>query len=99
VGWYSVRCVFQWSAGVYEERILLWEAGDFDEAIELAESEAREYAHGIIGGRYLGLAQSFEIGHTRPNGGDELYSLVRTSELDVENYVSRFFDSGGEHTQ
>jgi hypothetical protein len=44
-GWFSVRCLFATDAaapGAYEERITLWRAPGFDEAIELAEAEARE---------------------------------------------------------
>jgi hypothetical protein len=47
--WFAVRCLFEWSGlgsmkrRVYEERITLWRAPDFDEAIERAETEAGEY--------------------------------------------------------
>ena len=38
MGWYSVRCVFQHGAGgPYEERITVWEADGFDDAIERAD--------------------------------------------------------------
>lgn len=48
LGWYSVRCVFRcrtrrrWR--IYEERINVWCAHSFEEAISKAEAEAAEYA-------------------------------------------------------
>lgn len=96
--WYSVRCIFEWSPTVYEERVLLWEAASIDEAIGLAEAEAHEYAQTVLGGRYLGLAQAYEIGERRPGSGDEVYSLIRTSDEDPESYLTRFFDTGTERS-
>ncbi len=53
MAWFSVRCIFRHddhahidSRYVYEERIILIVAKDFDEAIEKAEREAGEYCSG-----------------------------------------------------
>ena len=98
--WYAVRCVFHfpWGdpPGVYEERITLWKADSFDEAIERAEIEAAEYiADGE--GRYVGLAQSFHLAAGESvNDGAEVFSLMRDSTLDGDEYVDRFFDTGAE---
>jgi hypothetical protein len=94
MGWYSVRCVFTLGDGMFEERITLWQAGSPDEAIALAEAEATEYAHGV--GRFLGLAQSFEM-FDEPRPGAEVYSLIRTSDLNEDEYLTAFFDTGSEH--
>jgi hypothetical protein len=57
VPWFAVRCIFAIGRGdddevhTYEERITLWRASHFDEAIALAEAEATEYATAIEGGR------------------------------------------------
>ncbi len=75
MGWYSVRCVFAVGDGMFEERITVWQAASADDAIALAEGEATKYADGI--GRYLGLAQSFEMSD-EPRIGAEIYSLIRT---------------------
>ncbi len=98
--WYAVRCLFHfpWGdpPGVYEERITLWKAGSFDEAIERAETEAAEYvADGD--GSYVGLAQSFHlaVGET-VNDGDEVFSLMRDSSLDGAEYIDQFFSTGAE---
>lgn len=79
---------------MFEERITVWQAASDDEAIASAECEAAEYADGI--GRYLGLAQSFEMSD-EPGIGAEVYSLIRTSDLTEEEYVTAFFDTGSEH--
>jgi hypothetical protein len=97
-GWFSVRCVFQCgdeAAAMYEERITLWRAANFEEAVALAEAEAADYAE-TLGYRYLGLAQAYQladdIGH-----GAEVYSLIRDSHLGAEEYLTGFFDTGLEH--
>lgn len=94
MGWYSVRCVFAVGDGMFEERLTVWQAASDDEAIALAEVEATEYADGI--GRYLGLAQSFEMSD-EPRSGSEVYSLIRTSDLTGDEYLTAFFDTGSEH--
>ena len=97
--WYSVRCVFRDrdSARLVEERITLWQAGSFDEAIEHAEREAKEYASGL-NLRYLGLAQAFKLSQ-EPGAGAEMFSLMRESDLSDEAYLTTFFDTGTERQQ
>jgi len=100
--WYAVRCVFRLDDGgptsTYEERITLWRAPSADEAIEMAEAEAVGYAEALEHAEYTGFAQSFNlfvgdaVGH-----GDEVFSLMRDSELDTEDYLDAFFDTGAEH--
>ena len=94
VAWFSVRCLFDIREGMYEERITIWHAESADHAIELAEVDAEDYADGI--GRYLGLAQSFEM-YAEPRAGVEIFSLIRTSTLDQDEYLARFFSTGSEH--
>src|SRR5580704_1024093 len=65
--WFGVRLISGMldhgrPISTYEERITLWRADSIEEAIELAEREADEYAssldeHPTI--EYLGLAQAF----------------------------------------
>ena len=62
--WFAVRCVFdvdhpEGTPYLYEERITLWRASSFDEAIALAEEEANNvYADDDC--QYTGLAQAYE---------------------------------------
>ena len=48
MGWYGVRHVIKWDDRVengnsYEERVTLWRADSFDDAIRRAETEAAEH--------------------------------------------------------
>jgi hypothetical protein len=101
--WYAVRCVLRkgwpprFAGRAYEERITLWQAGSFDEAIKRAETEARAYAATITDGpdRYIGLAQAYHL-FDPPADGAEVFSLIRKSKLKPKAYLDRFFDTGKE---
>jgi hypothetical protein len=95
--WFSVRCFFR-CEDTYEERITLWLADDFDSAIALAEAEAREHA-GIVGNEYLGSAQAFHLSEADLQPGAEVFSLIRQSELEPDEYVNTFFDTGTDFQQ
>jgi hypothetical protein len=98
--WYSVRCVIKWGIrNTFEERITLWLAESPDHAIEKAEADARLYARRNAGGSYAGLAQCYHIGDTDIRSGAEVFSLLRTSELDVDEYLSAYFDTSAERSQ
>jgi len=99
-GWYGVRCVFEHGpAGPqgtsYEERVTLWRAGSFDDAIELAEEEARQYAGDLTDVSYLDLAQCYELGES-PGHAAEVFSLIRESPMAANDYLDSFFDTGRE---
>ena len=102
---YSVRCVLRHEdaaapdgPGLYEERITLWRATSPDDAIAKAETEAAEYAESVGKCEYTGLAQSFTISDALRDGA-ELFSLVRESALDSDDYLDAFFDTGNERQQ
>jgi hypothetical protein len=98
MAWYSVRCVFRHDGdGPYEERLTIWDADSFDEAIERAEREATEHAS-VVEARYLGLAQAYLMADDLAVGA-EVFSLMRTSELDPHAYLNAFFDTGAELQQ
>lgn len=101
--WYAVRCIFAvgWppeaAGSTYEERITLWRASSADDAIARAETEALGYAATISESpsTYLGLAQSYHL-LEEPADGAEVFSLMRTSDLDPPHYLDAFFDTGDE---
>lgn len=96
-GWVGVRCVFRSTFEgnqVYEERVTLWRAEDMDTAIARAEAEAAEYA-GDVDADYTGLAQAYLLADPVVDGS-EVFSLMRISPLDVEDYLDRHFDTGTE---
>jgi hypothetical protein len=101
---YSVRCLFRWQSRpgqralyLYEERITLWQADSFDQAIELAEQEAKTYAD--AGEEILDYAQAYALSDSVAGHGVEVFSLLRESDLKPEEYVHAFFATGTEHEQ
>jgi hypothetical protein len=98
--WYSVRCVIRlpFSNGdtdsIYEERITVWRAASFADAISHAEREAADYA-APLNGEYVGLAQAYHMFDELLDGA-EVFSLMRRSNLDADDYVARFFETGDE---
>ena len=94
--WYSVRCHFRIDERHYEERITVWQAIGFDEAIDLAEAEAEAYPDG----EYLGSCDCFHLSDAgmQASQGAEIYSLVRASELDPDTYLRTFFFTGSERS-
>jgi hypothetical protein len=98
-GWFGVRCFFRWSEPpTYEERITLWEAASLDDAIVMAEEDAKAYA-ARLNSQYLELAQAYWIGPKPPASGSETFSLMRDSDLDADAYLDTFFDTGQERQQ
>lgn len=98
--WYAVRCVFAFAGDdgpLYEERVTIWRSSTFDDAIASAEAEASEYAS-TLEAEYVGLAQAFHLAvEDRPlASGDEVFSLMRRSDLPPFDYLSRFFSDGSE---
>ena len=102
--WFGVKCVFQISLAaetpghrVYEERVTIWTASSFDEAIQKAEAEASEYAG--ENHKYLGYCDAFELYDDPSLEGAEVYSLMRESRKEADDYVNTFFDTGRERTR
>lgn len=96
LAWSGVRCIFKLGdQPQYEERITLWRARSFAEAIKSAEAEAERYA-GTGGFEYLHLAQVFNQKSVAVGNGSEVFSLIRTSPLTPNDYINRFFNTGFE---
>lgn len=98
--WFAVRSVFRFErAGAehdtYEERVVLFDAADADAAIAEAETEAAEYAADLDDCEALGLFQSYRLAD---EVGDraEVFSLMRDSDLEPDDYLDEFFDTGAE---
>jgi hypothetical protein len=103
--WYAVRCVFEidpvrlscdeGETG-YEERITLWHAASFEEAIDLAEQEGHRYMDendSVLA--FTGLAQAYHL-FEDPASGAEVFSLIRRSKLSHDAYLAKYFDTGKE---
>jgi hypothetical protein len=79
----------------YEERITLWTADSDDEAIAMAEDEARGYAV-ANDVEYLNLCQCYAMYDEVAASGIEVFSLLRDSPLDPDEYLSHYFATGSE---
>ena len=100
---YAVRCIFEAPVEninakrfLYEERITVWRALDVDEAIDRAEEEAKSYCSKNPGFRFSGLSQAFWMFQALDADGVEVFSLLRESDLEIEEYLDRFFSTGDE---
>ena len=91
--WFSVRHVIR-NGSSYEERMTLWEAESFAEAITLAEAEAAGYAAETLhDGQVLDLFQAYHLPDP-PSHGSEAFSLIHESALEPREYIASFFDTG-----
>ena len=93
--WFAAKTVFRRHVGgddpsraVFEERVVLIQAFDFDDAISKAEAEALRYAE-RTGPTYLGFVDAFHIGQ-RPGDGVEVFVVERESDLSDDAYIDLF---------
>jgi hypothetical protein len=100
---YSVRCIcrvptekINQSKYVYEERVTIWQAKDIDEAIDKAEVEMKNYCKDLGDAEYIGLSQAFWMFESVEANGLEVFSLLRESNLEPDEYLDTFFSTGHE---
>lgn len=96
--WFSARTVFEHDQpgdGLFEERIVLLRAADFEEAHTRAEEEATRYAR-EASCSWTGYVSLFELPDETLADSVEVFSLMRDSELPADEYVEQFFDTGNE---
>jgi Domain of unknown function (DUF4288) len=99
--WFSARTIYEHDKpgdGLFEERIVLIRAADFDEAFRHAEEEAKSYAE-AVGGTYTGYASLYELAEEEIGDGAEVFSLMRDSDLPAEEYIEHFFATGNERQE
>ena len=99
---FRVRCIYKWplrpdirKKHLYEERITLWKAVNIDESIKFAEEEAELYAK-EIDAEYLGIAQAYHMFEEIDLSVIEAFSLLRDSDLEPDDYLDTFYDTGNE---
>jgi len=96
--WFSARCLFVLEAPegdirprrVYEERIVLFRAASFEDAMRQAEAEAREYAADTDGCRYLDHVDVCLLTDDELASGSEVYTLFRDGDPEPDDFVARF---------
>lgn len=102
--WYAARCVFRWKSvtpeasghQIYEERIVLIRAENFEDARHRAEGEARQYA-ADTDAEFFDFVEVFHLFDRKIIDGTEIFSLIRESQLPPADYVERFFKTGKEY--
>jgi hypothetical protein len=101
--YYAAKCIFRHSQFdakddkkyVYEDRIILIHADSMEDAIVKAEEEAKEYSDS--GTEYLEYVNVFHLFDYILHHGSEVYSETRSSDLEPDDYINHFHDSGFEH--
>ena len=101
--WYSAKTIYKHTTfedglakTVFEERVVIFRATDFDDTIAKAEAEARQYCRATTGAEYLGFVDVYHVGDEGIESGAEVYSLVRDSNLSNRDYIDHFYDAGME---
>ncbi len=106
--WYGVKCIFEHDgltqeaeATLYEERVVILRATNFDDATAQGEAEAQQYCSAIGNDsiRYTGFISAYRTADTELTEPMEVYSLMRETTLPREDFITRFYDDGSERTQ
>ncbi len=98
--WYSVKGLFRWymkadgSTDQIEERVVLFEAESFDQALDLAEAEAAQYCQpdesANFGIEPVSWWYAYWIGGS-PVHGAEVFSRGARTMLDGDAFVRRYY--------
>ncbi len=90
--WFAVRNVFRRGPSTFQEHVTLWQAETATTAIALAERRTES----LVSSEFEGseFAQSFWL-FEPPGDGQEVFSLIRVSDLQPDAYRKRFFPSVG----
>ncbi|QBB71073.1 DUF4288 domain-containing protein [Pseudolysobacter antarcticus] len=98
--WYSVKGLFRWyfksngKTDRIEERVLLFKASDFDDALNLAEREATKYCALDRKANFsiepVGWWHAYWIGD-EPASGAEVFSRGCETNLEAQAFVRRYY--------
>jgi len=104
--WFSAKTIYKHcivNGGderfVFEERIVLIQALDAEDAIKRGEAEAVEYCKKNPGVSYLNFIEVYFLQEESVSSGTEIYSGLRESKLSEKEYISHFYDTGNEIRQ
>lgn len=104
--WFSAKTIYKHNRVengtpkvVFEERVVLFQAASFDEAIAQAETEAQEYCGKSGETIYLGFVDVYHLFDISVGHRTEVYSLMRESALPDKDYLNTFYDTGHERSQ
>lgn len=106
--WYGVKGLFRWyfkesgETASIEERVVLFKADSFDDAIAKAEAEAVDYCVDDASANYkiesMEWWNAFVIGNEMLDSGTEVFSRLVDSSLSSSSFLKRYYpkshDSG-----
>ena len=99
--WFGVKTLYSFKQSdkdlpdrIYEERIVLFNADSFDEAIRFAEEEASSFVARDQRYEFLNYADAYMMPEASPSAGTEIYSKMFRSELNEKDYIDLFYDRG-----
>jgi hypothetical protein len=84
---------------LFEERVVLLHAADFEDAIAKGELEAQEYSRSTEDVVYTGYINVYRLDADVVAHSTEIFSLMRESDLPDRDYLDHFYDDGKERTQ
>jgi hypothetical protein len=98
--WYSVKGLFRWymkesgETDQIEERVVLFLAENFDEALDMAEAEAKSYCQPDETANFsiepVGWWRAYWIGE-EPGNGVEVFSRGSKTDLGGKAFVQRYY--------
>jgi Domain of unknown function (DUF4288) len=102
--WYAARCLYEHrdiskrnGIPCYEERVVVFRARSFKEAIRKGETEARRYGRRGSGTAYLGFIDVFHLFASALKDGTEVFSIMRSKEMPTARFIKTFYDDGSFH--
>jgi len=99
--WYGAKSLYSHVVAgtkkkVYEERVVVLRAKNAEEAIDLAEEEARKYAASLKNVRYMNYVMVYVMTETVIRPGIEVFSLMRQMDLKPRTFMARYHDAKSE---
>jgi hypothetical protein len=78
---------------VYEERIVMFRATFFAEAIRKAEKNAKDYCQDVEA-TYLGFVEVFHLFERTLKEGSEVFSIMRSKKMPKEKFIRTYYEDG-----
>lgn len=106
--WYGVKGLFRWyfkdsgKTSCIEERVVLFQATSFDQALDMAEKEATNYCQNDPEANFsiesLGWWNVYWIGEEMPVTGVEVYARLSDTSLSGDSFIRRYYPKSHVHT-
>lgn len=97
--WYGVRSIIRSDRTVdgkpcrtFEERIVLFRAATFEEALAKGETEAKQYTADWPNQKALDHLVAFHIHNDELREGVEVWSCIRGLDMTDEEFVRKFYE-------